>query len=182
MHKQKNTTYNMKKINKIFTLSATLCMLFMSGCKHKSGLTPDMTVVEIQENAIDKETFIARSFDDDKIQYDYKQDNIIASVFFDFDRAEVKTADIVDLEKTAEILKTKKNGQILIVGNCDHFGNVEYNLKLGKRRAQAVKDILTQNGVDGQRIELASKGSSEADISADKISGWKDRHSDIILK
>lgn len=172
----------MKKVNKIFTLSAACCMLFMSGCKHKSGLTPDMTAFAIEETATDKETFIARSFDDDKIQYDYNQDNIIASVFFDFDRAEVKKADIVDLEKTAEILKAKKNSQILVVGNCDHFGNADYNLKLGKRRAQAVKDVLTQHGVDEQRIELASKGSSEADLSADKITGWKDRHSDIILK
>ena len=173
----------MKKINTILTLSAACCMLFLSGCKHKQGLTPDMTVFDMEDSiAQDKETFIARSFDDEKIQYNYNKDNIISSIFFDFDRAEVKKSYINDLEKASDVLKSNKNGQILVVGNCDRFGEVEYNLKLGKRRAQAVKNILTQNGVDESRIELASKGSSEADITADRESGWKDRHADVILK
>ena len=63
------------------------------------------------------------------------------------------------LEKDAELLKnTYKDSSVLIEGHCDERGTVEYNLELGKRRAQAVKDYLVDLGIEESRIHIVSYG------------------------
>ncbi len=81
------------------------------------------------------------------------------SQFFDFDKAVVKEAFRSRLKHGAEILN--RNPQITklnIAGHTDNIGDPQYNLDLGKRRAQAVKDLLVQYGVAPSRLHVVSFG------------------------
>ena len=51
--------------------------------------------------------------------------------------------------------------KVVVRGHTDSTGPVAYNLKLGMKRAQSVKDYLVANGIDGERLSLESKGESE---------------------
>ena len=88
-----------------------------------------------------------------------KPDSGLADVFFDFDQYVIRPDAFPILEKDAEILKsTYKDSDVLIEGHCDERGTLEYNLELGKRRAQAVKDYLVDLGIEESRIRIVSYG------------------------
>ena len=88
-----------------------------------------------------------------------KPESGLADVFFDFDQYTIRDDARPILEKDAELLKsTYKDSGVLIEGHCDERGTVEYNLELGKRRAQAVKDYLVDLGIEESRIQIVSYG------------------------
>lgn len=104
-----------------------------------------------------------------------------SSVFFDFDRAYVRESDRPIVEQAATMLLANPGQKVLIEGHCDWRGTTEYNLALGDRRSNAVKDYLVELGVPPTTIEILSKGDLEADDNADESGRQRDRRADIIL-
>ncbi|MYA29298.1 MAG: peptidoglycan-associated lipoprotein Pal, partial [Nitrospira sp. SB0666_bin_27] len=95
-------------------------------------------------------------------------------VFFDFDEYAIRPDARPILEKDAELLKkTYKDSGVLIEGHCDERGTVEYNLELGKRRAQAVKDYLVDLGIEESRIRIVSYGKERPFCTESEPSCWK---------
>ncbi|MFN4236412.1 MAG: OmpA family protein [Vogesella sp.] len=92
------------------------------------------------------------------------------SVFFDFDQSAIKDEYKGVVEAHAAYLG-KYKGNVLVQGNTDVRGSREYNLALGQRRAESVKQALEVLGVKPQQVEAVSlgmekpraTGSSEAD-------------------
>jgi peptidoglycan-associated lipoprotein len=84
--------------------------------------------------------------------------NVGDRVYFDFDRYEVRSDATGLLDAQADWLKRYPAVQIRIEGNCDERGTREYNLALGARRANAVRDYLASHGVDAGRITTVSYG------------------------
>jgi OOP family OmpA-OmpF porin len=81
------------------------------------------------------------------------------SQFFDFDKAVVKSAFVPRLQYAAEIIKKNPSlGDIIIAGHTDGKGTDAYNLDLGRKRAQAVMDILVKNGAPASRLKVESFG------------------------
>lgn len=98
----------------------------------------------------------------------------LADVFFDFDQFAIRSAAVPVLEKNAELLKqTYKNASVLIEGHCDERGTGEYNLELGKRRAQAVKEYLVDLGIEENRLHIASYGKERPFCSESTPSCWQ---------
>ena len=98
----------------------------------------------------------------------------LADVFFDFDEYVIRSSAIPVLEKNAELLKeTYKVSSVLIEGHCDERGTGEYNLELGKRRAQAIKGYLTDLGVEASRIHIASYGKEKPFCAESTPSCWQ---------
>lgn len=79
-------------------------------------------------------------------------------VYFDFDRYDVRADAQPILDAQAAWLKRYPAVQVRIDGNCDDRGTREYNLALGARRANAVRDYLTTHGVASDRISTVSYG------------------------
>ena len=80
-------------------------------------------------------------------------------VYFDFDQYSIRDDAISILQVNAQLLKTTyQDFTILIEGYCDERGTSEYNLVLGERRAQAIKNYLVDLGVSSSRIQIASYG------------------------
>lgn len=93
--------------------------------------------------------------------------NITDTVHFDFDKYAVRSGDAAILDKQAEWLKKWPSVHAVVEGHCDIRGTVEYNLGLGERRANAVKNYLVAHGIEADRLEVVSYG-KEHPISAGK--------------
>ncbi|WP_174873703.1 peptidoglycan-associated lipoprotein Pal [Vogesella oryzae] len=79
------------------------------------------------------------------------------SVFFDFDQSSIRDADKATVQAHAGYLNKYKT-KVLIQGNTDARGSREYNLALGQRRAESVKQGLEVLGVKPEQIEAVSLG------------------------
>jgi peptidoglycan-associated lipoprotein len=79
-------------------------------------------------------------------------------VFFAFDRSDVSPEAREILARQADWLRRYPNVSVTIEGHCDERGTREYNLALGERRAQAVKNVLVALAIPASRISTISYG------------------------
>ena len=79
-------------------------------------------------------------------------------VFFDYDSYEIRQDAQDTLKKQAGWLQQYRQYTVTIEGHCDERGTREYNLALGERRANSVKNYLVALGVDANRIQTISYG------------------------
>ena len=79
-------------------------------------------------------------------------------VFFEYDRADISPEAQEILQRQAAWLKRYPNVGVTIEGHTDERGTREYNLALGERRAQAVKNVLVALGTPASRIQTISYG------------------------
>lgn len=79
-------------------------------------------------------------------------------VYFDFDKYEVRVDAQPILDAQSAWLKRYPVVQVRIEGNCDERGTREYNIALGARRANAIRDYLIAHGVTSDRITTVSYG------------------------
>jgi peptidoglycan-associated lipoprotein len=79
-------------------------------------------------------------------------------VFFAYDQSDISSEGQQILQRQAEWLKRYGQVTITIEGHCDERGTREYNLALGERRAQAVKNVLVALGIPAGRIQTISYG------------------------
>ena len=84
--------------------------------------------------------------------------NVGDRVYFDFDSYEVRNDATALLDAQAAWLKRYPAVQVRIEGNCDEKGTREYNIALGARRANAVRDYLASHGVEAGRVTTVSYG------------------------
>ncbi len=82
----------------------------------------------------------------------------LGDIYFDFDRFSIRGDAQMALEANARQLRDDENWSLTIEGHCDERGTVAYNLVLGERRAEAVKQYLQDLGVPGWKINIVSYG------------------------
>ncbi len=93
-------------------------------------------------------------------------------VFFDFNSSVLSSDAKSILDK--KVLSEVKTGstKIKVEGHCDERGSVAYNISLGKKRADAVKKYLVENGVKSSRIRTVSYGESKPVDFAHTEEAW----------
>lgn len=84
--------------------------------------------------------------------------NVGDRVYFDFDKYDIRSDAQPVLAAQAAWLVRFGSVQVRIEGNCDERGTREYNLALGARRANSVRDFLVAHGVNPSRISTISYG------------------------
>ncbi len=82
----------------------------------------------------------------------------IPDIHFDFDKYTIHSDAKPVLKEVAEILHKNSGMKVVIEGNCDEKGTVEYNMALGDRRASEARTALVALGVPASRIETVSYG------------------------
>jgi peptidoglycan-associated lipoprotein len=93
-------------------------------------------------------------------------------VFFAYDQATISPEGQQILERQATWLKRYSQVSVTIEGHCDERGTREYNLALGERRAQAVKNILVALGIPAARIQTISYGKERPIIVGSDEAGY----------
>lgn len=94
-------------------------------------------------------------------------------VFFDFDESVIRSDAKVTLDNNIVWLTTNSELRIIVEGHCDERGTNEYNLALGQRRAQAVKEYLVAGGIVAERIKTISYGEERPFVLGHDESAWK---------
>ena len=99
--------------------------------------------------------------------------NVGDRVFFETDSSELSPQARATLDKQAQWLNNySQYGQFTIEGHADERGTREYNIALGARRAQTVRDYLISRGVAANRMRTISYGKERPVALCDDISCW----------
>jgi peptidoglycan-associated lipoprotein len=98
--------------------------------------------------------------------------NVGDRVFFESDSSELTAQSIATLEKQARWLQAYNQYIFTIEGHADERGTREYNIALGARRAQTVRDYLASRGVHANRMRTISYGKERPVAVCNDISCW----------
>ena len=93
-------------------------------------------------------------------------------VFFDYDSSVVTAEGQRTLDAQAKWLQENANVTATIEGHCDERGTREYNLALGERRANAVKNYLVSAGVSANRVSTISYGKERPAVVGSDEGSW----------
>jgi peptidoglycan-associated lipoprotein len=105
------------------------------------------------------------------------------SVFFEYDRYDVKEEYRPLLEVHARYLRDNSQAKMLIQGNTDDRGSREYNLALGQRRSEAMKRMLMLLGAREDQVEAVSLGEEKPrSQGADEAAWSQNRRGDILYQ
>lgn len=95
----------------------------------------------------------------------------IATVYFDFDKSDIKQEYVSGLRAGAMALK-ETGTKVLIAGNTDNRGSEEYNLALGERRAASVRRYLANLGVPMDQMTIVSYGELRPAVQGNNETAW----------
>ncbi|WP_018295321.1 peptidoglycan-associated lipoprotein Pal [Mariprofundus ferrooxydans] len=105
------------------------------------------------------------------------------AVYFAFDSSALDASARATLDGYAAWLNANNSENITIEGNCDERGSREYNLALGQRRADSVRDYLTANGIAAGRIDTVSFGEERPVCKGTGEACWaQNRRGDIVSR
>ncbi|MDP4199236.1 MAG: OmpA family protein [Bacteroidota bacterium] len=85
----------------------------------------------------------------------------LRNVFFETDKAMLLPASFPELGRVKELLQAHPEYKLEIAGHTDSLGSEQHNQQLGKSRAEAVREYLVQQGIEGSRLTAKSYGSSK---------------------
>ena len=93
-------------------------------------------------------------------------------VYFDYDQAVIRDDQRATIGSNANAIKSMGLGKVTVEGHCDERGSDEYNLALGERRANAVKQYLVDSGVSAA-VDTVSYGESRPAVQGSDESAWR---------
>jgi peptidoglycan-associated lipoprotein len=98
--------------------------------------------------------------------------NVGDRVFFETDQTDLTAQARATLDKQAQWLQQYNRYAFTIEGHADERGTREYNIALGARRAQAVRDYLASRGIQAHRMRTISYGKERPVAVCNDISCW----------
>jgi peptidoglycan-associated lipoprotein len=103
---------------------------------------------------------------------------LLAKLYFDFDRSELRDDQRSVLDAKLPVLRANPGVRIRIEGNADERGSDEYNIALGMKRAQTARKYLVDHGIDASRIEIISNGEERPVCQEHDESCWSQNRRD----
>ena len=99
-------------------------------------------------------------------------ENTTDTVFFAFDSSTLSSEAQTALDTQVAWLKNHEDVNVIVQGHCDDRGTREYNLALGERRANAVKQYLVSQGIEESRISTISYGKERPAVLGNNEAAW----------
>ncbi len=97
---------------------------------------------------------------------------LLQTIYFDYDSDELRADSRATLDDKLRVLNANPSARLRIEGHTDERGSDEYNLALGRRRADQAKRYLTDRGLDASRIETMSFGREKPAASGSSEEAW----------
>jgi len=97
----------------------------------------------------------------------------IKDVYFDYDKSDLRSDQQSSVQADAQFLQQHANFNVTIEGHCDERGSTEYNIALGDKRASAVKNALTADGISASRIKTISYGKEKPFCTESNEACWQ---------
>lgn len=159
----------MKRINPtlrtVVLITTAAAMVFLSnGC----ASTPDeeqasAAASEFNDASAEEKTEAIAAVNTSMIEF--------ATVYFDFDKADIRS-DAVNALRVGSTALKETGVKVVIAGHTDNRGSEEYNLALGERRAASVRRYLTNLGVDMGQITIVSYGEVRPAVQGNNETAW----------
>ena len=166
-------------INRLFFVGA---LLFLASCATRQD-APEMSPQAVESSGEKGDASAETEIVTAGMLAAEKLASTEPSIYFDYDKFEVKEQFALTIEVFAEYMRAIPGSRLRIEGNCDERGTIEYNLALGQRRAEAVKAALVSMGIDGNRIETISYGEERPRNSISSEAGFSvNRRADLISR
>lgn len=184
-----------KEILQIMRRASTLFLLFLaaslvvsSGCARKKPVTPADTPAPAPEPASSgpatTEVTETNPQNTDQIEDPLSGDlaslneylrrqGLVGDVYFDYDRAELRGPERDRIARNADFLESQAQFLLTVEGHSDERGTNEYNLALGERRANAVKNYLVSLGISADRLGTISYGEERPVCTEPAESCWQ---------
>ena len=102
-----------------------------------------------------------------------KEGTVPAKIYFDYDSYLLSSMAEATLDLLVTWMDQNPNKYILIEGHCDERGTREYNLALGERRANTVREYFTSMGIDNARLNIVSYGKERPDVEGSYDDAWQ---------
>jgi len=154
----------MTKFSAGLKLAAVAFALVLAGCETKPVVTPQ-TTPPAPAAAPTTSSIAPGSAEDLRV-------NVGDTVHFDYNKYAILDTDKATLQRQAAWLARYPSVRITIEGHADERGTREYNLALGARRANAVKEYLVSLGVSAARLETISYGKERPVCSESTEACW----------
>jgi peptidoglycan-associated lipoprotein len=154
------------------TAGIALTALILAGCSSTS--TTDSDDTNVDTTPVNVQPLVPSDVDvEDAFE-------ISTVLYFDFDKSELRADVRSSLDERAEALQSK-SGVLRLEGHADERGTREYNMALGERRAKAVANYLSSQGVPASQIETVSYGEEKpAMLGGGSAAMAKNRRVEII--
>jgi peptidoglycan-associated lipoprotein len=137
---------------------------------------PTPTPPPVPRQPTEQELFAAKTLDR------LNEERPLGDVMFDFDSSNLSDAARATLQANSEWLKKWPTTKVLVEGHADARGTNEYNLALGERRAQAVRDYLGTLGIATSRLGTVTKGEEQPVCTEETEACWaRNRRGRFIL-
>lgn len=106
---------------------------------------------------------------------------VARTAYFDYDASNVRSEAQEMIRCHARWLQNNPGARMTLEGNADERGSREYNLGLGERRGNAVRDLLLANGASSAQINVVSYGEERPVCTMSDDSCWsKNRRTEIV--
>ena len=142
------------------------------------GMAADEEMVDSGEMASD-EMIDAAPIDPRSAQY--VTEVLGDRVYFDLDSSAINASAHTTVKRWAEWMTGYGDVVVTIEGHCDERGTREYNLALGDRRANAVKNYLVALGVDASRIATISYGKERPAAEGQNEAAWSQNRRGVLV-
>ena len=168
------------KVAIVLALGLAVSVASLSGCsskkkttepvKQERKVTPKPAPPAVKPRAPEKE--------EERVPRDLSFDTI----YFDYHKSNIRSDQRSMLSSNARLMSKYQTVRIQLAGNCDERGTEEYNMALGQRRADSVKEYLTDYGISGSRISTISYGEMRPADSGHNEAAWTlNRRCEIII-
>lgn len=171
----------LEKMNSVKYWTLIGAALVISGCANSNTNTgaldnaPAEPVVETQEPVVAEpvETVVEEPMmEDPSTQASLDAASGGALAYFGYDRYDLSSDARSALQSQAAWLQAHGSAKVTVEGHCDERGTREYNLALGDRRANSVKNYLVALGVDPSRIHTVSYGKERPAVTGTGATSW----------
>lgn len=147
--------------------------LFAWGCAKKQAVVQKEPIAQAQQEIKAPEPPVQKP--EPKLEF--------KAIYFDLDSYELKDEYRKILSEVSVALRGKPSATIRLEGHCDERGTIEYNLALGEKRANAVREYLMNLGISGEALKTVSYGKERpAALGHDEASWAKNRRVEFIIE
>ena len=165
--------FNIQMTNNKNLFNLFILIFIISSCS-SMNVTEEVVYdggIRTVEAAIQEET---------SLDYESKAIFTNATVYFEFDKFNLNSKSLQTLKSAVAAMKDNSSIKITISGHADERGTREYNLALGQRRAESVRDYFAINGINANRIMVKSYGEERPILDGSNEASYsKNRRAEI---
>jgi peptidoglycan-associated lipoprotein len=165
------------KIRNLMTMVIVVSSLALAGCPKKQAVTEDgasdvgsggdVTPSDVASGAADSDSGNAMG---------------LQTIRFPYDSFEIVGVNKEVLKSNIQILKDNPTVAVQIEGHCDERGGVQYNLALGEKRANAVKQQIQAGGIAASRLTMISMGKEKPIAPGSNEEAWsQNRRANFVI-